>query len=257
MRILMIRHGDPDYQNDTLTERGIKEAKALAALAPSMNLGDCYQSPLGRAQKTASYVLEAVGKTAETCDWLREFPAVIDVKGDEELERVFPDYMMPDGTYRKHIVWDMMPWYYTKHPEILDPGHWRECRVAQESDMLPIYDHVIASFDALLAKYGYVREGGIYRVERETKETVTFFCHFGITAVLLSHLWNVSPFAPLHNMVSAPTGVTELFTEERAQGVAHFRAARVGDISHLVMAGLEPSFSARFCEVYSDPEQRH
>ena len=30
MRILIIRHGDPDYANDTLTEKGHREAKLLA-----------------------------------------------------------------------------------------------------------------------------------------------------------------------------------------------------------------------------------
>ena len=30
MRILIIRHGDPDYTNDTLTEKGHKEASLLA-----------------------------------------------------------------------------------------------------------------------------------------------------------------------------------------------------------------------------------
>ena len=39
MRLLFIRHGDPDYQNDCLNEIGIEEAKALAALAPALDLG--------------------------------------------------------------------------------------------------------------------------------------------------------------------------------------------------------------------------
>ena len=30
MRIYIIRHGDPDYEHDTLTPRGEKEALALA-----------------------------------------------------------------------------------------------------------------------------------------------------------------------------------------------------------------------------------
>ena len=30
MRILIIRHGDPDYENDTLTEKGHREASLLA-----------------------------------------------------------------------------------------------------------------------------------------------------------------------------------------------------------------------------------
>ena len=49
MRILFIRHGDPDYENDTLTEKGRREAALLAQMAPSMKIDDCYMSPLGRA----------------------------------------------------------------------------------------------------------------------------------------------------------------------------------------------------------------
>ena len=40
MRILLIRHGDPDYVNDTLTEKGRREAALLAKRAVSMNMGE-------------------------------------------------------------------------------------------------------------------------------------------------------------------------------------------------------------------------
>lgn len=36
MRILLIRHGDPDYENDTLTEKGCREAELLAKRALSL-----------------------------------------------------------------------------------------------------------------------------------------------------------------------------------------------------------------------------
>ena len=42
MRILLIRHGDPDYVNDTLTEKGRREAALLAKRAASMNMGEGY-----------------------------------------------------------------------------------------------------------------------------------------------------------------------------------------------------------------------
>ena len=45
MRILFIRHGDPDYINDTLTKKGHREAKLLAERAADLNLGSCYVSP--------------------------------------------------------------------------------------------------------------------------------------------------------------------------------------------------------------------
>ena len=79
MRILLIRHGDPDYVNDTLTEKGRREAALLAKRAVSMNMGECYKSPLGRAKDTATPCLEVTGKTAEILDWLQEFPAQVDL----------------------------------------------------------------------------------------------------------------------------------------------------------------------------------
>ena len=85
----------------------------------------------------------------------------------------------------------------------------------------------------------------------------TFFCHFGITCALLSHLWNMSPFSAWQYFAFAPTSVTEIVTEEREKGIACFRGLKLGDASHLY-AGNEPvSVAARFCEVYSDMNSRH
>ena len=165
-----------------------------------------------------------------------------------------------DGSFKKRIVWDMYPSYFTEHPAYSDYEAWRGTLVALNSDLLPIYDDVIASFDSLLAEHGYVREGRHYRVECESIETLTFFCHFGITCVLLSHLWSLSPFVPLQSFCMPTSSVTEVYTEERQRGIANFRATRIGDTTHLTMAGLRTErlpHSALFTEVYSDFTQRH
>ena len=57
MRLLFVRHGDPDYKNDCLNEIGRREARALAALGPRIDWGTSFVSPLGRAQETAAIVL--------------------------------------------------------------------------------------------------------------------------------------------------------------------------------------------------------
>ena len=273
MRLLFIRHGDPDYQNDCLNEIGIEEAKALAALAPALDLGTCYASPLGRAQETAAITLGRAASGARgreaaagcsdlitTCDWLQEFPAQVDVNDASLLQEAYYLKRFPDGTFKKRIVWDMYPSYYIEHPAYSDYDEWRNTLVAHNSDIISVYDHVIHCFDDLLAKHGYVRDGRHYRVERENLETLTFFCHFGITCVLLSHMWNVSPFVPLQSLCMPTTSLTELFTEERQKGYANFRTTRIGDTTHLTMAGLKPQrlpHSALFAEVYSDFTQRH
>ena len=257
MRILFIRHGDPDYVNDTLTEKGRREAAALAERAAALDLGTCFVSPLGRAQATAAYSLEKLGRTAVTLDWLREFPAQIDLNRAEHLRAAYPNAEKENGIYKPRIVWDVIPSYWTEHREYSDGVLWRESEVSRCSDVVQVYDDVTEKFDAFLAERGYVREGGHYTVEKESTETVTFFCHFGVSCVLLSHLWSTSPFLLWHSLALAPSSVTEVVTEEREKGIAYFRGLKVGDTSHLY-AGNEPaSFAARFAETYGNMEQRH
>lgn len=256
MRLLFIRHGDPDYIRDTLTEKGHREAALLAESAEYLNMGDCFVSPLGRAADTAAYSMKKLGKTAVTLDWLREFPAQLDLNQAEWLKSAYPDTKIKDGKYVPRIVWDMAPSYWTRHMEYMD-HRWRDTEVCRHSDLLEKYESVISAFDRFLGERGYQRKGCFYRVEKENTDTVTFFCHFGITCVLLSHLWNVSPFLLWHSLALAPTSVTEAVTEEREQGIAVFRGLRLGDVSHLAL-GREPvSFAARFCETFSNREERH
>ena len=57
MRLLIVRHGDPDYSIDSLTEKGWKEAEYLSERLSKLDVKDFYVSPLGRAKDTASFTL--------------------------------------------------------------------------------------------------------------------------------------------------------------------------------------------------------
>ena len=257
MRILFIRHGDPDYVNDTLTEKGRREAEALSLRAEALNMGTCFVSPLGRARDTAAYSLKKLGCSAKTLDWLEEFPARIDLNRAAHLQEAYPSAEKEKGIYVPRIVWDVAPSYWMTHEDCMDSVKWRDCDICHNSDAVEVYDSVVEAFDDFLAQRGYRREGIGYRVEKESAQTFTFFCHFGITCALLAHLWGQSPFAMWQNLALAPTSVTEIVTEERQQGYACFRGLKIGDVSHLTMSGEPISFAARFCEVYSDMSQRH
>ena len=253
MRLLFIRHGDPDYVHDTLTEKGHREAALLAERAEALQLGKCFVSPLGRAQATAGYSMKKLGRTAKTLGWLQEFPAWIDLNQAPQLLDAFPNARTEDGKYAPHIVWDIMPSYWGEFSDCMDPARWRECEISRNSDTVEIYDYVTGEFDKLLMEHGYIRDGRCYKVEKESTETLTFFCHFGITCVFLAHLWGISPFLLWHSLALAPTSVTEIVTEERQQGTACFRGLKIGDVSHLILGGEPVSTAARFCEVYSGP----
>ena len=257
MRLMIVRHGDPDYEHDTLTERGWEEARLLVPRFQKLDVKDFYVSPLGRAKDTASCTLKALNRTALECDWLREFPAELLVKESEALKKGYPDTRKDEHGFLPRITWDALPSYWTSRPEYFDRHEWRNSEVAAHSDIVECYDYVTGNFDRLLAEHGYVRCGNYYKAVQANRDILAFFCHYGLECVLLSHLMNVSPFVLWHGTVMPPTSVTTIFTEEREQGIAYFRARAIGDVSHLTAAGLEPSFSARFCETYDDWSERH
>ena len=123
--------------------------------------------------------------------------------------------------------------------------------------MCKVYDYVVSSFDKFLREQGYEKDGLIFKINESNDKVIAFFCHYGITSVLLSYLWNVSPFVPFQFIALAPTSVTIVASEEREKGIGTFRTIGMGDITHLNIAGEEPSFSARFCERYENKNERH
>lgn len=246
MKLIFIRHGDPDYKNDCLTEKGRREADLLAGRFESLHADYCYISPLGRAQETAGACLKALEGTdklpVETCDWLREFS---------------PQVLRPNRPDIPGICWDWLPEDWTVCGELYDYNRWAENPVFSKAGVREEADRVYAEFEKLLNRHGYVSEGKYFRAARPNDDTIVFFCHFGITALLLSYLFKISPMVLWQSCITLTTSVTTVVTEERIEGKASFRMVTMGDVSHLVAGGEEPSFSGRFCEMYSNENERH
>ena len=242
MRILIIRHGDPNYANDCLTEKGKREAALLAKRLQNEKVDFFYTSPLGRAKETCLISATAQGKEREivTLDWLQEFCHPL---------------TLPSGRERG-IAWDMLPDEWIETDEMYDYKRWKEQDFYKKAGLDVAYKKVTSALDGLLAEHGYVRDGNAYRVERANTDTVALFCHFGLESVLLSRLCNLSPVSLWHNFVALTTSVTTLYTEERRKGKAVFRCQGFSDVGHLYAGGETPSFSARFCEIF-DSKDRH
>ena len=94
MKLIFIRHADPDYERDDLTETGYREAEALIGRLKRIGPDYIYVSPLGRAKKTMEIALEGKTEGIPVLDYLQEFPGMID---------------RPDITDRKKICWDWLP----------------------------------------------------------------------------------------------------------------------------------------------------
>ena len=286
MKILIIRHGEPDYIRDSLTEKGRREAECLAdmlcaKLPGAADAGTQAAAAAGAAQTAvtraaapasgapgtakdaptaapdgprAHFYTSPYGRAKDTAaatlnrlgQTAQELPWLKEF--DQKIKR-------PDKLFKK-IPWDWLPQDWMSDPRFYDRDRWSENERMAAGGIGREFREVTEQFDALLASHGYRREGGYYRVENANHDTIVLFCHFGLECVLLSHIFGVSPMTFWHHSCAAPSSVTTLVSEERRKGIAVFRILSFGDTSHLYAQGIEPSFAARFCECYDD-DTRH
>ena len=239
MRILLIRHGEPNYAIDGLTEKGQREALLLAKKLSKEKIDKIYSSPRGRAQLTAAPTAAALGMEVEILPFMREFNV-------KKVKLPYRD--------EPHIPWDILPAFMNEQTEPYEPTSWQKTPHIMDSEVYEEYCEVCREFDALLARHGYVRDGYNYKVVSPNHDTIAIFCHYGVTAVILSHLMNCSPYSLWQHACTLTTSVTTIYTEERSEGVALMRACCIGDVSHLYAEGEEASFSARFRECFTDED---
>lgn len=237
MKLIIIRHGDPNYVLDSLTKKGRREAFLLKERIKKLDPDYVYSSPLGRAKKTAKIATQSIDKDVVVLPWLREFEGKIKENGISNIcwDRLPSEWTTVDG-------------YYTTD--------WYDFGVIKTGTAKREFEKVSKGLDELLRRHGYNHEGRIFKVEKSNHDTIVLFCHFGVECVILGHLFSMSPVLLWHNFAALPTSVTTLVTEEREKGIAVFRAIGFGDVSHLYKGNEEPSFACRFCECFED-KTRH
>lgn len=238
MKIIFIRHGDPDYEHDSLTDVGKQQAQALAEYLKDVPVDAVYSSPFGRAYLTATTCYPK--QKVVVLDWLKEF------YGSPTLQ---------DGTTQE-ITWDFMPNYLDKHPYLYDNNKYLHSAEIVSAGATDKYAYTITQFDELLAQYGYQRNGNVYNVTDSNTKTIICFCHLGLMSVLMSRLMNVSYVLLAQHLCASPSSITVFATEERQKGVAQFRCLGYGTTPHLTLKDMQNSFAARFCEIF-DSADRH
>ena len=237
MKILVIRHGEPDYVHDSLTEKGWREAELLSRRLCRLDIRDIFVSPLGRAKATAKPTLEKLSRDAQELPWLREFRGTV----------------VNPHTGERRIPWDLMPQYWTAQPELFSLDTWEQNGLMRTGDVAAVYRETAQGLDALLARYGYVREGFLYRCDHNQSDTIALFCHFGIGMAITSYLTGISPVLLWQGLFLPASSVTTFVTEERKRGEVFFKCMQMGDTSHLYAADEPVSSAGLFDEVHDAP----
>lgn len=252
MHLIFIRHGDPDYANDSVSEKGSHEISLLAERAASWKVNECFVSPMGRAQKTAAAVLEKLHVPSETLPWLREF-----------------NYDLKDlKTGKRRIAWDWMPREYFAEKKYADVSSWWSTKTMRTGNIRSHYKTVCDGIDSILESYDYSRfadnmpvyncfphltdeqaknDTHLLASQQELDGTnLLFVCHLGVMFAIISHLTGISPVQLWQGFFVAPSSVTVLGAEERVPGEVVFRVQQLGDVRHLAGNGESVSASGFF-----------
>ncbi len=180
MEIVLIRHGQPDWEPDgravdhpVLTPIGVKQARLTAQALEGERFGALYTSPLQRALDTAEPIAGALGLELRVESWLKEIELPsLEGRTEEEVKHFF------------------------EAASLRELDHWWDGYPQGES-FRHFYERVSAGIEGLLVgshRLGVHSDSGhrIWRIP-EPGQRLLFVAHEGTNAVILSHLLGIEP----------------------------------------------------------------
>lgn len=223
MLLYIVRHGDPDYTTDTLTDRGRLQAEAVGKRMAAAGITRIFSSPMGRARQTAEPACRLLDLPCEIEDWAHEV----------EEERLTP---FPDGKLKS--VTAVQSTYYRENGGIALPyDRAYEAPGFSTSGMKAAVDRIERHGRDFLERLGYREENGVYRVLQPNEDKVALFCHSVFARAWLSTLLHI----PIHLMWAGfkytHTGVTVVEFKNNANGVTAPVCRCYSDMSHLYAHG--------------------
>jgi len=221
MRIIFVRHGEPDYVHDCLTDTGRAQARAAAERLAGEGISEIYASPCGRAAETASFTAEKLGLPVTTLDFMHEITWGGADTPHEGHPWTLGDMMLEEG-------FDFAA------------GDWRRHPYFRNNSATEKYAMIAERFDAFLMGFGYRHEGGRCFCETGTDGTIALFSHGGSGACALAHLLDM-PFP--YVCVVFPYDFTSIIIIDlpcRPGTYVHPRVELFNDCAHITRRGDGP-----------------
>ena len=215
MRLIMVRHGEPDYEKDCLTETGRQQAAAAAERLSGEGISLIYSSPMGRARETAAFTAERLHLPVQVLPYMHE----ISWGGPDIPEHGHPWTLSDRMISEENYDFRMEAW--RQHP------YFKENAAVQYVDMIS------EKIDGLLETLGYRHEGVRFLCGDNTKRTVALFSHGGSGACVLSHLLAL-PFPYVCTVLPYDfTSIIILEFPDRPGEYVHPRLELFNDIAHI------------------------
>ena len=223
MLLYYIRHGDPIYEPECLTELGHKQANALAKRLALYGLDRIYSSTALRARQTAQPTCKFLHKEMALLDWAHEATAweyftLIDKNGNYKF--AFQDY---------ETVTQF------NNPEVLALGkEWYRHDYFQKNKYKQGVLTVDKKADEFLLSLGYKhdRKNNRYEVVKTNDERVALFAHQAFGMAFLSSILDIPYPMFCTKFDMGHSSVTVIHFEEKEEYV-YPRMLQLSNDSHL------------------------
>ena len=228
MLLYIIRHGEPDYATDSLTERGILQAEAVGKRIAAAKIDRVFTSPMGRAKQTAEPACRLLGLSPTVENWTEEISEYIRIP-------------LPDGSSKS--VSSLQNTTFLENGNADIPFEKAvTCEAINQTRMAEILPVLRREGDAFLERLGYKYEKGVYRIIKPNEEKVALFCHAAFTRAWLSELLHI----PVHIMWASfsynHTGVTVIEFKNNENGITAPKCLTYSDVSHLYAHGPDTDY---------------
>ena len=237
MLLYIVRHGDPIYATDSLTERGKLQAEAVGKRIAAEKVDEIYCSPMGRARQTAEPACRLLGMEYKVEDWTHEIYT-------KDILVPFPDGVKKSLTRVQNT-------YYRENGNIDIPYYDSySCQGFNESNMKEAVAYIEEHGKEFLERLGYREENGIYRIIEPNEKKIALFCHGAFTRAWLSVLLHIPIHLVWAGLGITHTGITLVEFKNNEDGFTAPRCCYLSDMGHLYAEGLDTLYD------YHTPEEK-
>lgn len=231
MLFYYIRHGNPIYEPDGLTELGHKQAEALALKFKNIEFSKIYSSTSNRAILTAKPTADVLNKQIIEVDfahekhpwnnltintdngskcWLYQTPSIIELFNTEEITKL--------------------------------GFKWYEHKAFENYNFKNEMDRIKKEKDEFFLSLGYRHIGdGKYKVERSNGDNIAMFAHQGFGLAFIATILDIPypKFSTHFDMGHSSVTVIEF---KEIGGYAYPRIVTFSDESHLYKEGVRITY---------------
>ncbi len=228
MLFYLIRHADPIYNPDSITDLGKRQAEAVGKRLALHGIDKIYSSPMIRAQQTAKPLSEILKKPIEIEPWTYECWDEFAITKEDGSKTFCMN--LPGTEYLSNTNYPMMDNWY-------DIECLNTCRAKDG------FERIKKEADLFFARHGYQREGRIYRITKPNDEKIALFCHAGFGLILLSYLLNIPPHIYWSSFDISHSGVCVLRFNNFSSGITSPKCLVHSDLSHIYAENLPTKYT--------------